>query len=120
MDLGNGLGHLTYSTLVHPGDTWAEMWNSLTTYVPKVKARVCPDAPFGVSLRISNASAKTLTGRARNQTEAMARPAYRRNDLQLAAIAVSRQQGSFDRLRKEWLRRRLQVRIFSSVANLFS
>jgi hypothetical protein len=37
------------------------MWNSLTTYVPKVKARVCPDAPFGVSLRISNASAKTLT-----------------------------------------------------------
>ena len=61
MDLGNGLGHLTYSTLVHPGDTWAEMWNSLTTYVPKVKARVCPDAPFGVSLRISNASAKTLT-----------------------------------------------------------
>ena len=22
MDLGNGLGHLTYSTLVHPGDTW--------------------------------------------------------------------------------------------------
>ena len=22
MDLGNGLGHLTYSTLVHPGDDW--------------------------------------------------------------------------------------------------
>jgi len=62
MDLGQGLGHLTYSTLVHPGDTWAEMWNSLTTYVPQVKARVCPDKPFGVSLRISNSSAKTLTG----------------------------------------------------------
>ena len=61
MDLGQGLGHLTYSTLVHPGDTWAEMWNSLTTYVPKVKKRVCPDKPFGVSLRISNSSAKTLT-----------------------------------------------------------
>jgi hypothetical protein len=61
MDLGNGLGHLTYSTLVHPGDTWAEMWNSLTTYVPKVKARFCPDKPFGVSLRISAASAKTLS-----------------------------------------------------------
>ena len=61
MDLGHGLGHLTYSTLVHPGDTWAEMWNSLTTYVPKVKARVCPDKPFGVSLRISASSAKTLT-----------------------------------------------------------
>ena len=37
MDLGNGLGHLTYSTLVHPGDTWADMWESLTTYVPKVQ-----------------------------------------------------------------------------------
>ena len=28
MDLGNGLGHLTYSTLVHPGDDWDEMWTS--------------------------------------------------------------------------------------------
>jgi len=60
MDLGNGLGHLTYSTLVHPGDTWPEMWDSLTTYVPKVKARVCPNAPFGVSLRLSASSANTL------------------------------------------------------------
>ena len=60
MDLGNGLGHLTYSTLVHPGDTWEDMWESLTTYVPKVKARVCPNAPFGVSLRLSASSANTL------------------------------------------------------------
>jgi hypothetical protein len=60
MDLGDGIGHLTYSTLVHPGDTWDEMWHSLTTYVPQVKARVCPDDPFGVSLRLSNASAQTL------------------------------------------------------------
>ena len=61
MQLGGGLGHLTYSTLVHPGDTWAEMWESLTTYVPRVKARVSPDRPFGVSLRLSAASAATLT-----------------------------------------------------------
>ena len=60
MNLGNGLGHLTYSTLVHPGDTWDEMWSSLTTYVPQVKARVAPDEPFGVSLRLSAASARTL------------------------------------------------------------
>jgi hypothetical protein len=62
MDLGNGLGHLTYSTLVHPGDTWPDMWESLTTYVPQVKSRVSPDAPFGVSLRLSAASAETLAG----------------------------------------------------------
>ena len=60
MDLGKGLGHLTYSTLVHPGDTWEDMWTSLTTYVPQVQKRVCPTAPFGVSLRLSNASATTL------------------------------------------------------------
>jgi hypothetical protein len=60
MDLGGGLGHLTYSTLVHPGDTWAEMWESLTTYVPRVKARVAPNKRFGVSLRLAAASAQTL------------------------------------------------------------
>lgn len=61
MDLGQGLGHLTYSTLVHPGDTWPLMWKSLTTFVPAVKARVAPDQPFGVSLRLSAASARVLT-----------------------------------------------------------
>jgi hypothetical protein len=60
MDLGGGLGHLTYSTLVHPGDTWEEMWTSLNTYVPKVKARVAPNQRFGVSLRLSADSAATL------------------------------------------------------------
>jgi len=59
MDLGK-YGHLTYSTLVHPGDTWEEMWNSLITFVPQVKARISPNAPFGVSLRLSAASAETL------------------------------------------------------------
>jgi sugar phosphate isomerase/epimerase len=62
MDLGNGLGHLTYSTLVHAGDTWSEMWDSLNRYVPQVKARVSPHKTFGVSLRLSASSAQTLTG----------------------------------------------------------
>lgn len=61
MDLGK-FGHLTYSTLVHPSDCWEDIWASLQTYVPKVKARVCPDKPFGVSLRLSASSAATLTG----------------------------------------------------------
>lgn len=59
MNLGK-YGHLTYSTLVHPGDTWADMWDSLVKYVPRVKARVSPNAPFGVSLRLSASSAETL------------------------------------------------------------
>ena len=61
MDLGSGLGHLTYSTLVHPGDDWPQMWDSLTTYVPKVKERWAKNHRFGVSLRLSNASAATLS-----------------------------------------------------------
>jgi hypothetical protein len=60
MDLGKGLGHLTYSTLVHPGDTWEDMWHSLTTYVPRVKERISPNEPFGISLRLANASAERL------------------------------------------------------------
>ena len=64
MDLGNGLGHLTYSTLVHPGDDWEQMWQSLITYVPKVKARIAGNRRFGVSLRLSANSARTLAGSA--------------------------------------------------------
>lgn len=60
MKLGDGLGHLTYSTLVHPGDTWAEMRDSVVRHVPAVKRRVSPDAPMGLSLRLSGASVATL------------------------------------------------------------
>jgi hypothetical protein len=61
MDSPETFGHLAYSTLVHPGDTWAEMRASLETYAPAVKARVSPDSPYAVSLRISAASAATLS-----------------------------------------------------------
>ncbi len=60
MDLGNGLGHLTYSTLVHPADNWDQLWTSVTTYLPKVKARVSPNQPFGVCLRLAAPTAEVL------------------------------------------------------------
>ena len=84
MNLGDGLGHLTYSTLVHPGDTWDEMWQSLTTYVPQVKSRVSPDAPFGVSLRLSAASAETLAASA--EERARLKAFMRENDLYLYTV----------------------------------
>jgi hypothetical protein len=59
MNLGR-LGHLSYSTLVHPGDNWELMSHSLRTYVPLVKARVSPNEPFGLSLRLSALSAEAL------------------------------------------------------------
>jgi hypothetical protein len=60
MDLGNGLGHLTYSTLVHPADNWDQLWTSVQTYLPQVKARVSPNQPFGVCLRLAAPTAEVL------------------------------------------------------------
>ena len=59
MNLGR-LGHLSYSTLVHPGDNWEQMSHSLRTFVPRVKARVSPNQPFGLSLRLAAPSAEAL------------------------------------------------------------
>jgi hypothetical protein len=61
MDLGKGLGHLTYSTLVHPTDNWEQLWKSVNTYLPAVKARVAPNQKFGVCLRTSAPSAEMLS-----------------------------------------------------------
>src|ERR1700722_17502748 len=62
MDLGNGLGHLTYSTLVHPADDWETLYYSLVTYLPKVKARIAGNKSFGVCIRLSANTAQTLAG----------------------------------------------------------
>jgi hypothetical protein len=64
MDLGNGLGHLTYSTLVHPADDWEQLYNSLVTYLPRVKERIAGNKAFGVCLRLSAKTAATLAGSA--------------------------------------------------------
>ena len=61
MDLGHGLGHLTYSTLVHQTDNWEQLWKSVNTYLPAVKARVAPHEKFGVCLRTSAPSAELLS-----------------------------------------------------------
>jgi hypothetical protein len=60
MDLGHGLGHLTYSTLVHQTDNWEQLWKSVNTYLPAVKARVAPNQKFGVCLRTSAPSIALL------------------------------------------------------------
>ena len=61
MNLGHGLGHLTYSTLVHQTDDWDQLWKSVNTYLPAVKARVAPGEKFGVCLRTSAPSAAALS-----------------------------------------------------------
>src|SRR6202167_3618645 len=83
MNLGR-LGHLSYSTLVHPGDNWELMSHSLRTFVPQVKARVSPNQPFGLSLRLAAPSAAALVH------DSAARDALKRfmaeNDLYLYTV----------------------------------
>jgi hypothetical protein len=69
MNLGDGLGSLTYSTLVHPGDTWDKMNASVRKFCPEVKKAVSPDATFAVSLRLSGQSAELLVGDAAERAE---------------------------------------------------
>lgn len=61
MQVGSdGALHLTYCTNIHPGERWAEVASTLKEYLPSLKAKLAPDAPFGVGLRLSNRAAETL------------------------------------------------------------
>ena len=55
------LGHLTYCTNIHPGESWDEVYAGLSRHLPEVKAAVSPDAPMGVGLRLSARAAEDLT-----------------------------------------------------------
>lgn len=54
------LGHLTYCTNIHPGETWPEVQANLERHVVEVKRQVAPDQPFGVGLRLSARAAEAL------------------------------------------------------------
>lgn len=57
-----GSPHLTYCTNIHAGETWAEIEAALRCHLPAVKARVSPDQPMGVGLRLSAIAASELKG----------------------------------------------------------
>jgi sugar phosphate isomerase/epimerase len=48
-----GFFHLTYCTKIHPGHGWEELLANLRGYAPALKARLAPDKPFGLGLRLS-------------------------------------------------------------------
>jgi hypothetical protein len=54
------LGHLTYCTNIHPGETWPEVAASLERHLPEVKRRVAKGQEFGVGLRLSAIAAAAL------------------------------------------------------------
>src|SRR5919202_4282075 len=49
----DGFFHLTYCTNIHPGEGWDEVSRQLQTYPTALKARLSPEAPFGIGLRLS-------------------------------------------------------------------
>ncbi len=56
-----GRSHLSYCTNIHPGESWDEIRGNLEHYLPLVKRLVCPDARFGVGLRLSASAAQSLS-----------------------------------------------------------
>lgn len=52
--------HLTYCTNIHPGETWPEVFANLQKYIPNLKSRLSPEAPFGIGLRLADVAAKEL------------------------------------------------------------
>lgn len=52
--------HLTYCSNIHPGETWTEVKENLETYLPDLKQKLSPNAPFGVGLRLSDLASREL------------------------------------------------------------
>ncbi len=52
--------HLTYCLNIHRGETWPENFAAIREKALAVKKLVCPDKPFGLGLRLSNAASIQL------------------------------------------------------------
>ena len=52
--------HLTYCSNIHPGETWAEVRDALSTHLPVVRDALSVDGPFAIGLRLSADAAETL------------------------------------------------------------
>lgn len=52
--------HLTYCTNIHPGESWPEVATNLTAFLPELKRRLSPNAPFGIGLRLADVASREL------------------------------------------------------------
>jgi len=48
---------LTYCTNIHPAESWHDIFANVRRYVPEVKQKIAPKAPFPVGLRVSGRAA---------------------------------------------------------------
>lgn len=72
---------LTYCSNIHAGEFLADILAGLDEYVPAIKASVCPEAPFGLGLRLSAVAARALSivetiDEARDRIEALGAYVY--------------------------------------------
>ncbi len=54
------LGHLTYCTNIHPGETWQEVLTVLRDNLPAIRKATAPGRPFGLGLRLGAPAAQAL------------------------------------------------------------
>ena len=60
MILNHGL-HLAYCTNVHPGEDWAQTFDSLNRHTLQVKTRVQPKGRYAIGLRLSDRASRELS-----------------------------------------------------------
>jgi sugar phosphate isomerase/epimerase len=63
MKLSQGI-HLAYCTNIHRGETWTETFDALQRYTLAVRARVCPNKPYAIGLRLSDQASRELSDKA--------------------------------------------------------
>ncbi|HIG84186.1 MAG TPA: hypothetical protein EYG40_01770 [Verrucomicrobia bacterium] len=59
MELNEGI-HLAYCTNIHRGEGWDETFKALEDYTLRVRAKVCPDLPYAIGLRLGHLAALEL------------------------------------------------------------
>jgi len=60
MKLKHGI-HVAYCTNIHRSESWPETFANLERYTLAVKARVCPDKPYAIGLRLSDQASRELS-----------------------------------------------------------
>jgi hypothetical protein len=54
-------GQLTYCSNIHSGESWALHFEELKKNIPQIKAKICPNQPFGIGLRLANQASIDLS-----------------------------------------------------------
>lgn len=60
LDKDRRLGHLTYCTNIHAGESWDDVMASLRRNVPAIRQSLAPEGDIGIGLRIGGAASEAL------------------------------------------------------------